>query len=362
MENIKANAEKKQEIIRYCQSHIAFPLKSLPPKKKVWLSSTKSASVIAKIKEEALLSQVLYTDASISGHLKCGLNFFHIIASVCRKFPLNINIPETLIYGHGFETPTFIYTDTNGILKYKSRINSLQLETIQEIFEYHRCKIKKTYTMPLAIVKCQNSLYDRILMKGSELKNEIKNGLKSDFIFQRYIFPRGNKACKLRVIWQEGIETKFYTITNKQRLDGKNESITKTATKEYNGQEANVFPSSNDIKASIAFGQTRDTYSRKVNLNRSESEILSLGQKYLNERSLAGKLIELDDCEHTDHLLNTDNKEAGENNRSNTVKTIEKDPIVKTVSKVQNEFQKYLEESITNVNFQFKYLDNESII
>lgn len=265
-----------------------------PPKaKKIWCSVSKPGNEISRLKEELLLKQLEYTESHIQGPFKCGLHFFHSLSKLCKKPLIRVNIPETLIFGYGFELPTLMYTDHLGFLRYKPKLNSLQLDTLHEIVECHRSKSKKAFATPLALIKASNSLFNRILMQSNELLNELHSGFKTDFVMQRYVLPKGNKACKIRVVWEENSVNKYFYMTNKIRLDGKEEEEQADLSQKKirkNLPETSVMENS----VNKVFGLVKLNKSKiALNRNKSDAEILQLGKKYQLEKRLAGQLIEM---------------------------------------------------------------------
>ena len=55
----------------------------------------------------------------------------HIAAE--RNSRIRLDIPETIIYGFGFDSPWLIYTDSNGYVKTKSSISSRYMFQFFEI-------------------------------------------------------------------------------------------------------------------------------------------------------------------------------------------------------------------------------------
>ena len=71
----------------------------------------------------------------------------------------NIRIPETVIYGYGFDVPTFIYTLASGEFKFVENI------TIKQMFEFFdMCdrekpeNAPKDFDKPLALIKTDSTL------------------------------------------------------------------------------------------------------------------------------------------------------------------------------------------------------------
>lgn len=51
--------------------------------------------------------------------------FYYMLYSTVKKHKrVSLNIPETIIFGFGFETPCLMYTNSKGYIKQKSNISS----------------------------------------------------------------------------------------------------------------------------------------------------------------------------------------------------------------------------------------------
>lgn len=314
MEENKNNSLKREKTLRFCISNPILPIKKKPDKvRKVWFSQTRPGEKVIKDQEKNFLKSLSFAEVYNSTGVKLGLHLFHMLYKLCRKNNLPLRIPETIIYGYGFESPTFLYTDFNGYLRAKTKLNPLQLETIYQIFEYYRQKNKKLFPTPLAIQKSPNSAYDRVLMKGNELLNEIKGGFKTDTVIQRYILPKGNKSCKLRVVIKEGQEAEFYTITSKFRLDGKQEIKPKKPPEPRLPDPLPLEPTVSVEMSSLGsniFNKVHEATEKSKPINKSEQEIIALGRKYMHDRILAGKVKELGSAELSSTLAHLDHKET----------------------------------------------------
>jgi hypothetical protein len=294
------------------------PITSFKPDrpKKVWISESKMGKEVSRIKQEEVIKQAMYSDVKVAGPFKCDLSFMHLLSRLTKTRPLNVRIPETLVFGYGFETPTFLYTDSNGKINYKSKLNFEHLEIIQQIFKFHKNQIKKNFPTPICIIKSNSSQFNRLIMKSYELQNEIKYG--SDIFIQRYVLPKGNKACKLRVVWQENTENKYYSITNKKTFDNYDKKVHTKHFIKKNDFEVNS--NKIEVKNIDIFKDYHEASTNPLNRNKSESEVLKLGQRYLNERNIAGKLrklsvselgmIELGNPELTSGVSYIDNRES----------------------------------------------------
>ena len=159
-------------------------------------------------------------------------------------------------------------------------------------------------------------MFNKVLVRGSEFHNEVKSGFKSDIVLQRYVLPKGNKACKIRVVWEEGVGNRYYSITNKLRFDGKKDvRKKKKANEEAETSLVEAGEGEGNNTGSRPFGMTRENPERKVNLHRTDTEVLQLAQKHVHEKNLAGQLVELGKAEfsssftHQEHFDRRDTKE-----------------------------------------------------
>lgn len=86
-----------------------------PQEHKVWLSRSRGPEAVAKQYSEELFNEVRYADTSFANTPWVpGLQSYYILHSLSKKTKLKINIPDTFIFGYGFENPTYIYTDEQG--------------------------------------------------------------------------------------------------------------------------------------------------------------------------------------------------------------------------------------------------------
>ncbi|CAG9317202.1 unnamed protein product [Blepharisma stoltei] len=256
--NNKMAAYRKGLVSEMLGKRQAVSLVSSPTKmKKTWISRPKSGKAVNKHREMELIQQIKFeTKNSITELLGSGVNLYKGIAEISSHFKIHTNMPETLIFGYGFDSPTLLYTNDDGILQAQQKLSISQIEIVIQILETWRLCNYSGVACPLCIVITPNSQYNKIVMRENELKYEIKNSYKNDLIIQRYILPKGRKASKIRIVWTSK-DLKIYKITNIDRMDGKKEQnpldsvyyINKTIdTRKKYGSEGT--PLTNHIKVS----------------------------------------------------------------------------------------------------------------
>ncbi|CAG9311904.1 unnamed protein product [Blepharisma stoltei] len=291
---------------------------------KIWLSKPKSGLEVQRIRERNLIQKYSKSaDISPRSVIQSGVFSFKTLSVLLEHCRLNINVPDTLIFGYGFESPSLIYTDFDGSLKIKTSLVASQIYTIIRIFEAHR---KSNLISPLAIMKTPDSHYDRIFMKANEIKYELKDAYKHEAVIQRYILPKGRKAFKIRIMWSLK-ELKIFTITNKDRLDGKKEynaldsvyyvCSPKEAYKRY-GREGipltnhtkivqkkyeDTKEPSNSEKIEIQVIRTPEKSSRHspvlIKKSLQDSYLMPLDKFFAKEKGLMGKLVEMGSFDDT---------------------------------------------------------------
>lgn len=260
--------------------------------KKVWFSNPKSIQSIVKIRESALKNRIAYAEPPRVSNMKLSSDLYLILSKISKNTKLPMNIPETVICGFGFRTPTFIYTNSNGILKIKQKLNPMHFETIYKIFEYHRQCSKKSFPTPLAIIKSPISACSRVIMKASELLNEFKSVFKSEIVIQRYIIPKGSKAYKIRQFCSDSVFT-YFNISNKLRLDGKQDrkpDKPKNIKKVIPGvSSAGTTQNNQNTSKGNSFIMRENSLVNQY----EDSEILNQGQKFLDDKTMAMEMVEL---------------------------------------------------------------------
>ena len=196
--------------------HSKIPEELLPRPRQVWISKSKTATELLQKREIDLVSQITPV-CSPDQTLGSGLYSPKLLADLAAVRPLPLLVPETLVNGYGFDSPTLMYTDSRGLMQTIGGIHPGQFEILGQVFSSHRT-INETIIAPLAVVKSPNSLYNKIIMRNSELKLDWKNLIKSDAVCQRYILTKGNMCSKLRLIFKND-KVRVFKITNKNRFD-----------------------------------------------------------------------------------------------------------------------------------------------
>lgn len=142
-----------------------------------------------------------------------------------RKHPpkVHLNIPDSLIFGFGFKSPTLMYTNEHGELTFCKGIEHWQFKIIVNIFKHLNERGKRPKGVsPLMIYKSDQGGYRRVFIRKVEAFDEWRSREKQplDCIMQRFIRPKGRQTCRLRVISvPQGF--KAVVLSNRTRVDGK---------------------------------------------------------------------------------------------------------------------------------------------
>jgi hypothetical protein len=133
-------------------------------------------------------SNFLQLPPSSSNSSLMELNFFSILYSVSKRMTIFLSVPETFIYGYGFEKPTLICTDKkNNELCFESNLSSAG---IHEGFVFF--KEIALENMPIAVLKTQNRMHDKCeaLMTVKECQQIWDSSVKTNknVCIQRYIY------------------------------------------------------------------------------------------------------------------------------------------------------------------------------
>ena len=184
--------------------------------------------------------------SSPDGTVGCGLNTSKLLADIITQRPLPLLIPETIVYGYGFEVPTLIFTDNKGYVQILPRLQQSNFQTLTDIFSELRI-INPSIIAPLALIKAPLSQYNKILMRNNELNLEWKNIHKSDIVIQRYILPKGTKCSKLRAKLKDN-EIKIFKITNKNTFDRSNYEKNSDSLIRLNLTSGKISPQPESIK------------------------------------------------------------------------------------------------------------------
>lgn len=142
-----------------------------------------------------------------------------------RKHPpkVHLNIPDSLIFGFGFKSPTLMYTNELGELTFHKGIEHWQFKVIVNVFKHLNERGKRLKGVsPLMIYKSDQGGYRRVFIRRVEAFDEWRSREKQplDCVMQRFIMPKGRQTCRLRVISvPQGF--KAVVLSNRTRVDGK---------------------------------------------------------------------------------------------------------------------------------------------
>lgn len=197
--NFKLNLTKKKEFededaINYIKS-IQRHSRVLRMNTNIWLSRPKTGLQVQKIREKNLIMEFSRSNSiSNRSSVQTGLFSYKMMMQLSRDGTLKVNIPDTLVYGYGFKNPTFLYTNEDGLVKFRSSITLSHVNIVTDILESYR-----TSNSPLAIMKTPNRNFNRVFLHATEIKYEVNNSYKNEAVIQRYILPKGIKAFKIRI-------------------------------------------------------------------------------------------------------------------------------------------------------------------
>ena len=138
---------------------------------------------------------------------KFEMNFFKILQEISKRTTIYLQIPETLISGFGFSSPTLFCTDQiTGELIIKKDISP---EAISECFNYlQECESDPVF--PIAAFKIGingDQAHAKVLFSAQECQQRWDERQNSNRAIQRYI--RNNNAIALVQTFWEGINSKF---------------------------------------------------------------------------------------------------------------------------------------------------------
>ena len=181
-----------------------------------------SVELMAKKNEELHLriSKVEHHDTEVIGS---GYYFYKSLYQISRKEQVTLRVPDSLVFGFGFNKPTLIYTNEAGILQFRKGIDHYQYDALLDVFQsLNMFQSRQGVVLPLMIIKIGNGRFNRVLLRRSDAYDEWRSREKNpeQCVMQHYLLPKGRKACKMRAILRlNGFEA--ITISNKRRLDGK---------------------------------------------------------------------------------------------------------------------------------------------
>lgn len=230
--------------------------------------------------EQLLLTEIQYAHPGDPDIMGAGLSTYKTLKRLSRselledtKLPWNkarkqpklkINVPDSLIFGFGFKSPTLMYTNEKGELTFKKGIEHWQFKVIVNIFKHLNDQTRQPKGLnPLMIYKSDQGGYRRVFIKRVEAYDEWRSKEKQplECVMQRFIMPKGRQTCRLRVISvPQGF--KAVMLSNRTRVDGKaiaEQSPAKEAdygTEKAAEETANPeLPSRSDIHAQAQFYQ-----------------------------------------------------------------------------------------------------------
>lgn len=173
------------------------------------------------------------------GLIPCELSSYKFLFDLQQIKPLSILIPQTFISGHGFDSPTLMYSENNQ-LKIIQKVELKASEILIKIFNKQRASHKRTIT-PIAILRMFNSICNKVIMRNIDLKAELKKVHKKEVLIQRYIITKGNLSSKFRIVFSNE-QIRVFRITNKARFDNK------VIEEEEKSEEILNFPEGSNIK------------------------------------------------------------------------------------------------------------------
>lgn len=185
----------------------------------IWFSKTKSGTQVCEKHENDLIKYLTPSKDinSIESPFNCGIYTFKVLKDLNYFYPLNLPIPDTLIYGYGFEKSTFIYNDAKGNVQFLQKLNLKAFDLITKIFNKKQI-INERVVAPLAIGRTLNSEGNKVFMRVSEIKVDLKNIHKSDLAIQQYVLPKGIMCSKFRLVFRDEC-LRVFVVNGKKRFD-----------------------------------------------------------------------------------------------------------------------------------------------
>jgi hypothetical protein len=207
--------------------------------KKIWSEKPKTGVELSqKYSKELMdcLSSQIEED-SVDSPFLCEIFTMKLLKDISKSRQLQIPIPESVIYGHGFDSATYIFNDSKGTLNYLPKQTTKTLEIISKIFSHHR-HLTPLITGPVAIYRGSNSDSNKLYMREKELKSDLHSLHKKDVLVQRYILPKGSISSKFRVVLRH--ETiRVFKVSNTGSFD---RSAYIKKKKEPQSNQIGVFP------------------------------------------------------------------------------------------------------------------------
>lgn len=177
----------------------------------------KQAKKFEQCEQKELLKHITPPDSDPCP-VACELMSYKFLYDLNQLKPLPIQIPDTFVYGHGFDSPTFIFTE-NKQLKFIQKLNLKAVDLILKIFNKHRV-VQPRVTSPIAVLRTFNSVCNKVIMRNCDFKAEFKKIHKHEVLLQRYIITKGNLSSKFRVVFRNE-QVRVYRVTNRARFDKK---------------------------------------------------------------------------------------------------------------------------------------------
>jgi hypothetical protein len=128
------------------------------------------------------------------------MNFYKVLSSISKKISVYINIPDTILLGYGFKTPTFFTTDPDsGSVVIKKRLTP---DAIKEIFAYFE-EDKTDGLFPIAVLRTGGNPtkdYSKVLFSAHECLQKWQESTSKNISIQKYI-KNGNILSLIKSSW-----------------------------------------------------------------------------------------------------------------------------------------------------------------
>lgn len=203
-------------------SSVIFPKKPediFKSHKKIWLSKPKTGNEVHQKYNDDLvqsLSSIIEKD-TIDSPFLCEIFTFKLLKLISKSHQLQIPVPESVIYGHGFDSATYIFNDPKGNIQFFPKQTPKTLEVISKIFSYKR-QINYLIIGPVGIYRGPNSESNKVYMREKDLKADLLSLHKKDVLVQRYIIPKGAMSSKYRLVYRADA-IKVFKISNSASFD-----------------------------------------------------------------------------------------------------------------------------------------------
>ena len=267
--------------------------------KKIWLSKPKTGNEVHQKYNDDLvqgLSSVIEKDTVDSPFL-CEIFTFKLLKLISKSHQLQIPVPESVIYGHGFDSATFIFNDVKGNIQFYPKQTPKTLEVISKIFNSKR-QINYLIVGPVGIYRGPNSESNKVYMRQKDLKADLSALHKKDVLVQRYIIPKGAMSSKYRLVYRADA-IKVFNISNSASFD--RSSYVPKKRKIYNSdlkESEKVFP---NLKFELVKKLTEKSFvfNRTGGATRNESRFENLSEFmesiHKDEKETKGKELKIED-------------------------------------------------------------------